>query len=70
MTLGPAAWPVVERLADDCIVRISNGDGDSRDFDIIPFTIGKYNFAHSSAKTWPLAICRAALKAVEGDDER
>ena len=58
-----AAWKVVEKLSEHCIVRISNGDGDSRDCDILPFSAdGPYTPAHVSAETWELAICRAALK--------
>lgn len=60
-----AVWEVVEKLSEHCIVRISNGDGDSRDCDILPFVIDTYNLGHASADAWALAICRAALKAVE-----
>ena len=55
-----SAWKVVENIhARGLIIRVSNGDGDSFDCDILG-TEG-----HVSAETWPLAICRAALKAME-----
>ncbi len=60
-----AAGEVMEKLFEDCIVRVSNGDGDSRDCDILPFSPdGKYQPAHVSAETCELAICLAALESI------
>jgi len=69
-----AAWQVVEKmhLADPmAIIHISNGDGDSMDIDIIPGGVmSPLKLAHSKIENgtfedFPLAICLAALKAIE-----
>jgi len=54
-----AAWRLAEKLMKRHIVRISNGDGDSCDVDIITANV------HITADTFPLAICRAFLKIAE-----
>ena len=64
------AWLVVEKLHNDSvgIIRVSNGDGDSYDCDILPYLpkeMDGCSHAHITAESWPLAICLAALKAVE-----
>lgn len=63
-----AAWEVVELLDKHGIVRISNGDGDSRDCAFMPYIpapYGEYSFASVSIEggSFPEAICRAALIA-------
>lgn len=68
-------WQVVEWLANHGIVSVSNGDGDSCDCDFTPdgrdeILYGrKLQPAYVTADTWPLAICRAALRAVAGERE-
>ena len=65
------AWRVVDKLFEHCIVRVSNGDGDSRDCDILPLSPdGIYQPAYVSANTIELAICRAALKVVNAGIEK
>ena len=64
------AWLVVEKLHNDSvgIIRVSNGDGDSYDCDILPYLPKEMegcSHAHITAESWPLAICLAALKAGE-----
>ena len=60
-----AAWPIAERLRLCLIPRVDGGWNalpweDVRDSGPLPASAG-------SAHTAPLAICRAALKAGEGD---
>lgn len=60
------AWKVVEKLHPLGLVRVSNGDGDSFDFDFIPINpFMQLAPAHVSADSWPLAICLGAVSAVE-----
>jgi hypothetical protein len=58
------AWKVVERLAPDHWVQITQGKHSAR------CEIGKYMHSMSAvgyaAETVPLAICKAALLAMEG----
>lgn len=69
-----AAWAVILRLEEidpDAIIRVSNGDGDSCDVDILADVFSKLNSAHVSIKDGtlkddaPEAICLAALAAVD-----
>lgn len=69
-----AAWQVVEKLERDyphSIIRVSNGDSDSCDCDILGY--GKLGVAHISIdgglENAPLAICRAALLAIQEGGE-
>lgn len=63
-----AAWQVYEFLEARGIIRVGNGDGDSKDVDFIadsPLIFGGDRLinAHITAESYPLAICLAALKA-------
>jgi hypothetical protein len=65
------AWQVYEWLESRGLVRVCNGDGDSKDCDFTPLQTrnhpsGEYclESAHGSAESYPMAICLAALKAV------
>ncbi len=57
-------------LCERGICQISNGDGDSCDVDFSPYGLAmsdvEYKGAHVTEDTFPLAICRAVLLAVEG----
>ncbi len=58
-----AAMKVFFWLADRGIVRLSNGDGDSKDCDFIPTKISGLKTSHVSSSKWGMAICLAALRA-------
>jgi len=70
-----AAWELVEALEGagigGNIVRISNGDGDSRDVDVIPrgpvemskIVLARVKIDSTSQDAWAFAICRAFLLA-------
>ena len=59
----------LEELGPTAAIRLSNGDGDSCDVDILTDMFCKLNAAHISLdgglELLPEAICLAALKAVE-----
>ncbi len=65
-----AAWEMLCALQSKArIIRVSNGDGDSCDVNILADALSNGQSAHSKIKDGtlenaPLAICRAALKAV------
>lgn len=58
------AWQVYAWLESRGLVRVSNGDGDSKDCDFTPNDT-QLKSAHVSADSYELAICLAALKAIE-----
>ena len=61
----------LEELEPTATIRLSNGDGDSCDVDILTDVFCELNAAHISLdgglELLPLAICLAALKAVEAE---
>lgn len=60
-----AAWDVYEWLAERGTVRVSNGDGDSKNCDFLPFNGQLYNSVGVSATSYPRAICIVALLALK-----
>ena len=64
-----AAWEVIKALKDrcnTCTVAYEYHQGRSEPYCGVHFHVGKHGkIGRSSASTGPLAICRAALKAME-----
>lgn len=60
-----AAKEPLDWLAARGIVRLSNGDGDSRDCDFIADGFSELRCAHVTAETWPKAISEA-IEAAKG----
>lgn len=56
------AWALYELLESKGLIRMSNGDGDSKDVDFISRT-DDYQSVHVTAETYELALCLAALGA-------